>query len=453
MIERRRATASMVAVSDVAEPEGVDMLAVQAAREEFAAWLRVGRDARGMTLDEVARVTRIQQRALERLEAARFDELPADVFVRGFIRNYARCVGLPIDEALRRYGECGLAAGPVASVQAQALVQSMAPLAPDSARHMLPRAATSPGAPRLVRASERMDAVPAPIEAISPSASSTSLRALTAPVASVVDAAPVPSKSRRKSGQRKRRGQRRDRARTVTPPVLAATPEVTTEISTPMFAASSSPQLVLPPVPATEGTERVNASPKSDVVELPPVDFAASAGVVMTALLEAASRVASFVAASSGRAQTVRDVSPEAPAPDYDDDDDLEPEIIVIPGSAPIAALSTAEQSAVARATATAMRRRTSTHSPSLVIDDADPESAEREREARHDREPARRSFLPPILLDDEPSARQGGLTLAVIILLIVATLTLSYLMRRPSSSGEGVTALPPSSSSIGFLA
>jgi hypothetical protein len=53
-----------------------------------------------------------------------------------------------------------------------------------------------------------------------------------------------------------------------------------------------------------------------------------------------------------------------------------------------------------------------------------------------------RRSFLPPILLD-EPAARQGGLTLAVIILLIVATLTLSYLMRRPSSSGEGITSLP----------
>ncbi len=39
-------------------------------------------------------------------------------------------------------------------------------------------------------------------------------------------------------------------------------------------------------------------------------------------------------------------------------------------------------------------------------------------------------------------SARQGGLTLAVIILLIAATLTLSYLMRRPSASGDGVTLL-----------
>ena len=80
---------------------------------------------------------------------------------------------------------------------------------------------------------------------------------------------------------------------------------------------------------------------------------------------------------------------------------------------------------------------------PSLVIDDADPESAERtlEERARKDGDAPRRSFLPPILLDREAgSIRQGGLTLAVILLLIAATLTLSYLMRRPSSSGDGVT-------------
>src|SRR5262249_40281501 len=83
---------------------------------------------------------------------------------------------------------------------------------------------------------------------------------------------------------------------------------------------------------------------------------------------------------------------------------------------------------------------------PSLVIDDADPESAEQLREERAAAKSVmtaaqRRSFLPPILLDREDrSGRQGGLTLAVIILLIAATLTLSYLMRRPSSSGDGVT-------------
>jgi len=78
---------------------------------------------------------------------------------------------------------------------------------------------------------------------------------------------------------------------------------------------------------------------------------------------------------------------------------------------------------------------------PSLVIDDADPESAERVLEERAEHLAPRRSFLPPILLDREDrSARQGGLTLAVILLLIAATLTLSYLMRRPGASGDGMT-------------
>jgi hypothetical protein len=79
---------------------------------------------------------------------------------------------------------------------------------------------------------------------------------------------------------------------------------------------------------------------------------------------------------------------------------------------------------------------------PTLVIDDDDPESAERVIEARKEKDPEKKSFLPAALLDpDRP--RQGGLTLAVIILLIVATLTLSYLMRRPSAGGEGVTMCP----------
>jgi hypothetical protein len=93
---------------------------------------------------------------------------------------------------------------------------------------------------------------------------------------------------------------------------------------------------------------------------------------------------------------------------------------------------------------------KTSTYTvPSLVIDDSDPDMAERERD---DREaalqtkgpgPHRVSFLPPILLDrEDKSSRQGGLTLAVILLLIAATLTLSYLMRRPSVSGDGVTQI-----------
>jgi hypothetical protein len=498
MIERRRATASFAAAEAVAqdaEQAIADAAAVQAAREEFAAWLRAGRDARGMTIAQVAQTTRIQQRALERLEAACFDELPADVFVRGFIRNYARCVGLSVDEALDRYGACGLTAGPVASVKAQALVSSMAPLAPDTARHQLsgvsggargttapprattagPRLLTSPGLPALLA-----DADAAAASAgLSPrglaAGTDTRMPAIrddeppvpvappvmaTAPIAASITADgddTSSGRSRRKGGQRKRRGQqRRDRARTVTAsmavptieaalaaaafaepaveaPIASATPEpipvvdaapetVAAEIAVPVAA---DPPLAMTveaaPAPATLATSELAAA-------IANLDPAASASLV--AILEAALRVQSGQHGLHSQSQSLG-------LPSFDDDDMPEIEILYSAPAADLGPVSTALASASAR-----RRRSTTMAVPSLVIDDDDPESAEREREARTDREPTRRSFLPPILLD-EPAARQGGLTLAVIILLIVATLTLSYLMRRPSSSGEGITSLP----------
>ncbi len=37
------------------------------------------------------------------LEEGVWDGLPAEVFVRGFVTSYARCVGLPADEAKQRF--------------------------------------------------------------------------------------------------------------------------------------------------------------------------------------------------------------------------------------------------------------------------------------------------------------------------------------------------------------
>ncbi len=81
---------------------------------------------------------------------------------------------------------------------------------------------------------------------------------------------------------------------------------------------------------------------------------------------------------------------------------------------------------------------------PVLVIDDNDPDAAEREREKKVRGDESRLTFLPPVLLDTEDGSRRGALTLAVIILVIVATITMSYLLRRPSSPGDGVTQLRP---------
>ena len=93
------------------------------------------------------------------------------------------------------------------------------------------------------------------------------------------------------------------------------------------------------------------------------------------------------------------------------------------------------------------MRASTVAARPVLIIDDEHPEYAERSQEERVERSDASwRSFLPPSLLDSDDGSHRGTLTLAVIILVIVATLTMSYLLRRPNVSGDGVTWLRPAS-------
>ena len=63
--------------------------------------LRQARTERGISLADVEQDIRINRGYLEALENARFDLLPAPVYARGFMRSYARYLGLDPDEALR----------------------------------------------------------------------------------------------------------------------------------------------------------------------------------------------------------------------------------------------------------------------------------------------------------------------------------------------------------------
>lgn len=56
--------------------------------------LQHARMARGVTLEEAERTTRISRRYLEALENENFGLLPAPVYARGFLRTYARYLGL-----------------------------------------------------------------------------------------------------------------------------------------------------------------------------------------------------------------------------------------------------------------------------------------------------------------------------------------------------------------------
>jgi len=74
-------------------------------RTEFGSRLKEQREARSLSLVDVARATKIPEKTLLSLEEGAFEQLPADVFVRGFLRSYCRCVGLDAGDILRRWND------------------------------------------------------------------------------------------------------------------------------------------------------------------------------------------------------------------------------------------------------------------------------------------------------------------------------------------------------------
>jgi cytoskeleton protein RodZ len=71
--------------------------------DELGTILQETREARNLTLEDVAQVTRIRVRYLEALEEGRYDVLPTPVHVRGFLRNYAIFLNLDPEPLIARY--------------------------------------------------------------------------------------------------------------------------------------------------------------------------------------------------------------------------------------------------------------------------------------------------------------------------------------------------------------
>jgi cytoskeletal protein RodZ len=69
----------------------------------FGEDLRREREIRGISLKEISDATKISKRFLEALERNDHKTLPAVVFTRGFVREYARYVGLNAEEMVNRY--------------------------------------------------------------------------------------------------------------------------------------------------------------------------------------------------------------------------------------------------------------------------------------------------------------------------------------------------------------
>lgn len=64
--------------------------------------LREAREARGMSVDDASMRLRLMHRQIEAMEADSFETLGQPVFARGFVRNYARLLGLAPDDLLAR---------------------------------------------------------------------------------------------------------------------------------------------------------------------------------------------------------------------------------------------------------------------------------------------------------------------------------------------------------------
>ncbi|MBL7251504.1 RodZ domain-containing protein [Alloalcanivorax sp. C16-2] len=65
--------------------------------------LRRAREEQGLSQDEVSKHLRLSLSYLRALEEDDYDRLPEPPFIKGYLRNYARFLGLPAEELARRF--------------------------------------------------------------------------------------------------------------------------------------------------------------------------------------------------------------------------------------------------------------------------------------------------------------------------------------------------------------
>ena len=73
--------------------------------EKLGEYLKRERELRGITLDELSQGTKISKRLLIYMESGQWDQLPGEVFARGFLKSYAEFIGIVPEEILLRFEE------------------------------------------------------------------------------------------------------------------------------------------------------------------------------------------------------------------------------------------------------------------------------------------------------------------------------------------------------------
>ncbi|MFC1850654.1 helix-turn-helix domain-containing protein [candidate division CSSED10-310 bacterium] len=72
-------------------------------KDSFGAYLKTERELRQISLEEIAVTTKIKLEYLRALEEDRFEVLPNETFIRGYIRAYSKFCGLNEDDVLVNY--------------------------------------------------------------------------------------------------------------------------------------------------------------------------------------------------------------------------------------------------------------------------------------------------------------------------------------------------------------
>ena len=57
----------------------------------------------GLEIDDISRATCITARYLKALEEGDFSEIPGDIYTRGYIKEYAKYLGVSFSEAIKEY--------------------------------------------------------------------------------------------------------------------------------------------------------------------------------------------------------------------------------------------------------------------------------------------------------------------------------------------------------------
>ncbi len=70
---------------------------------EIGQYLKRERETRSVSLDQVSTITKISPHHVLAIEEGKFDQLPGGVFVKGFLKSYAKAVGLSPDDVILRY--------------------------------------------------------------------------------------------------------------------------------------------------------------------------------------------------------------------------------------------------------------------------------------------------------------------------------------------------------------